>query len=511
MRSLLFQLAFYPYLFGALAFVMPFYLTSTERVHYFRSQILAKGILWLLRVIQNIHLKVKNIENIPQGPCVIAARHESVFDTVVLPFLFPEGAMVYKKELENIPLFGLLLRKSKMIAVDRQAGSAALKDLLAKGQALKEQGRPIIIFPEGTRVSPGEKQNLQPGAAALAKHLNLPLVPVGTNSGTHWPRRTFYKFPGTIFLNFGKPLLPKGTIKAINQTLAEKIHDLSFGLPTQDLPSQKRKSPFATLVAAVFGLFLLLRLGESAILFYAAQEFRDHISDKPKAVYTQKSKIKVDYVRLKPFFLFETVKFPLPKDRGESSIKKIRLKVDWLKMGISLKFEEYETKIKNAKIEADAVTGHIFFLSRCADLSAPKLFLTVQDQKKISFKNPTLSVKKPCYTLRFDKIEHSYPKLPAVFDTGAVELTLEEEGLELEILKLMTTVAHLVKVNVQGHASFKHPDDLVLSATLTAEPGHEGFLNLANQLLPLDKVIQDDPKTGRPQIALNFQGKIHHE
>jgi 1-acyl-sn-glycerol-3-phosphate acyltransferase len=150
---------------------------------------------------------VTGAEHLPRsGAALIAAKHQSAFDTLVWLLLVPDACYVLKKELLFIPLWGWLARKARMIAVDRKAGSKALRQMLAEAQAAAKEGRQIVIFPEGTRVAPGQRVPYQPGIVGLAGALKLPVVPVATDSGLCWPRRGFIKRPGVVTVAVLPPL-----------------------------------------------------------------------------------------------------------------------------------------------------------------------------------------------------------------------------------------------------------------------------------------------------------------
>jgi 1-acyl-sn-glycerol-3-phosphate acyltransferase len=152
-----------------------------------------------LRLICGIRFTVTGREHLPtDGPALIASSHQSAFDTMVWMLLLPRCCYVLKRELLWIPLFGGMVRASRMIAVDRAAGASALRSLLQQGEQAAASGRQIVIFPEGTRAEPGLHLPLQPGVAALAARLGLPVIPVATDSGLFWGRRAFRKRPGTI-------------------------------------------------------------------------------------------------------------------------------------------------------------------------------------------------------------------------------------------------------------------------------------------------------------------------
>ena len=143
------------------------------------------------------------------GPCLVAGKHQSFWETFAVLPLFDDPCMVLKRELTFIPLFGWFTLKFKMISVERRAGSAALRKLVARGKQEIARGRAIIIMPEGTRRGPEDPPDYKPGAAALYNALNVPCVPFGLNSGLFWPRRKFLRNPGTIVIEF-LPAIPAG-------------------------------------------------------------------------------------------------------------------------------------------------------------------------------------------------------------------------------------------------------------------------------------------------------------
>ncbi len=173
-----------------------------------------------VRVICGIRMEVTGRENLPPGPALIASRHESAFDILAWIALVPESCFVVKHELIRVPLFGRLIQWAGMIAIDREAGGAAMRSLLRGGDRAKAEGRHIIIFPEGTRADPGEHPPLQPGVAALAARTGLPVVPVMTDSGTCWGKRAFRKQAGTIHIDIRPPLTGLSQRAAVMDALA---------------------------------------------------------------------------------------------------------------------------------------------------------------------------------------------------------------------------------------------------------------------------------------------------
>lgn len=158
----------------------------------------AHAVIWLLRRIAGIRVRVIGAEHLPDGQGLVAAQHQSAFDTVVWLVLLPRPAIVLKQELLRIPIYGWFCRRMGMIAVDRLAGGSAIRTLLRGADMAIAEQRPIVIFPEGTRTEPGTFLPFQPGVAALARRIGGGVVPVATDSGLHWGRRAFRKHPGTI-------------------------------------------------------------------------------------------------------------------------------------------------------------------------------------------------------------------------------------------------------------------------------------------------------------------------
>ena len=167
----------------------------------------AGSVVWGLRVVCGVRLRVTGREHLPTGgAALIAAKHQSAFDTIVWLWLLPDTAYIVKRELLRIPVWGWLMWGSGQIPVDRLAGASAMRHLLRKGQEAAAEGRQLVIFPEGTRVPPGEYRPYQPGIAALAAATGLPVVPVATDSGLRWGRRAFYKRPGVLNIAVLPPL-----------------------------------------------------------------------------------------------------------------------------------------------------------------------------------------------------------------------------------------------------------------------------------------------------------------
>ena len=167
-------------------------------------------VIWLARVVLGIRYVVRGRENLPARPAVVLAKHQSAWETVAFLFLFPPVSAVVKQELLNVPFFGWAYRMLSPIAIDRSAGREALKQIVTKGKAKLEQDFWVLVFPEGTRVAPGEKGRYGIGGAWLAADTGAPIVPVAHNAGEVWPKNAFVKRPGTITVSIGPAIETAG-------------------------------------------------------------------------------------------------------------------------------------------------------------------------------------------------------------------------------------------------------------------------------------------------------------
>jgi 1-acyl-sn-glycerol-3-phosphate acyltransferase len=166
-------------------------------------------LLWGLKVIAGLDLEVRG--PIPQGAVLVASKHMSMWDTLVLVHLLADPAVVLKRELLNIPFYGWYVRKARMIAIDRATGASALRKMAQAARNALGEGRSIAIFPEGTRKKPGAPADYKPGVAALYAQLGVACVPVALNSGLFWT--IFRKNPGRIVIEF-LPAIPAGLKRA---------------------------------------------------------------------------------------------------------------------------------------------------------------------------------------------------------------------------------------------------------------------------------------------------------
>ncbi len=182
LRSTVFNILFF-----AISLVMTLLATAVRIIA--PERVLDAAILWArclvvsVRIVCGIRLDVRGLEHIPQGAALIASRHQSAFDTFVWLTLLPRCCYVFKRELSRIPLFGPLIGAAGMIAVDRDGGGSAIRELLREADRAVREQRQMVIFPEGTRGEPGAPVVLQAGIAAMASHTRLPVIPVSTELG----------------------------------------------------------------------------------------------------------------------------------------------------------------------------------------------------------------------------------------------------------------------------------------------------------------------------------------
>ncbi len=167
-------------------------------------------VMWLSNRLLGIQMRVLGAENVPAGPCVILSKHQSAWETFALQLIFPLTAFVYKRELNYLPFFGWGMKLMPFVAIDRGAGKAALRQVIERGKRRLAEGYSVVVFPEGTRVAPGQKREFKIGGAMLAVAAGVPAVPVAHNAGEYWPRRAFIKRPGLVTLSIGPPIDPAG-------------------------------------------------------------------------------------------------------------------------------------------------------------------------------------------------------------------------------------------------------------------------------------------------------------
>ncbi len=203
-----------------------------------QQKLVAKaGYIWsyvitlALRAICGVKVKVINAHNIPKDGCIIASKHQSVWETIYFVHYLNNPAFILKKELLKIPLYGWYLRFIEMIAIDRKGGASIIKQMSEAARKAFEKGRPIVIFPEGTRVKHGQSVEYKSGIAALHKELpDIPIVPAALNSGKIWPAKSWLIRSGTIKVKFLEPITKPLSKDQLLKKLKEEIDSATNSL-----------------------------------------------------------------------------------------------------------------------------------------------------------------------------------------------------------------------------------------------------------------------------------------
>jgi len=178
-------------------------------------------VVYLARAVCGIRWRVEGLEHLPARPSVILSKHQSAWETLAYQIIFPQQVLVLKRELLWIPFFGWGLALMSPIAIDRRRGASALREMARQGRARLAQGFWIVVFPEGTRVAPGERRPYQVGGAWLAARCEAPIVPVTHDAGKLWARNAFMKRPGLVTVRIGPAIETAGRDPAVILAEAE--------------------------------------------------------------------------------------------------------------------------------------------------------------------------------------------------------------------------------------------------------------------------------------------------
>jgi 1-acyl-sn-glycerol-3-phosphate acyltransferase len=225
LRSLAFWLLF-PVSIVVFALLLLLTFPITLSLRWQLVQLWVRLIMWWLRITCRLDFEVQGREHIPEQAAIVFAKHQSTWETIALQMIFPLQVWVAKRELMWIPFFGWALWLMKCIAIKRGTGRAAIRQLIRQGTERLQEGIWIVIFPEGTRIPPGQRGQYRIGGAILAEQTGRSLVPVAHNAGEYWPRRSFIKKPGTIQVRIGPPITSEGkTAQQILDEAANWIED----------------------------------------------------------------------------------------------------------------------------------------------------------------------------------------------------------------------------------------------------------------------------------------------
>jgi 1-acyl-sn-glycerol-3-phosphate acyltransferase len=228
LRSLLYVALFY--LWTALVAVgfTPI-LVGPVRWTYWMFHFWGRGVTGLLRIC-GVKVEVRGRQYIPTGAALVAPKHQCMLDVFAQFILLPRSSFVMKQELAWIPWFAWYARKAGAIVIDRDGGSKTMRQVIREGAELFKHGHQVVIFPEGTRQPPGASPDYKPGIAALYRELDVPVYPVATNAGVHWPAHGFVRIPGTIVFEYLEPIPPGLKRAEFMRILEERIETKSTEL-----------------------------------------------------------------------------------------------------------------------------------------------------------------------------------------------------------------------------------------------------------------------------------------
>jgi len=222
LRSLVFNVLFYLVLLALMIVGLPATLFGRKGV-FFLANIWAHASIFLMRVVCNLRVEYRGLENIPTGGYLLAAKHQSFLETFSLLPNTPDFAIILKRQLAYVPLFGLYLIASNQIAINRAKGHSAMAQILQKAGEVLRAGRQVYIYPEGTRRTPGAKPAYKYGVAELYAANNVACLPVALNTGLFWGRRGFARRPGVAVIEYLPPIPPGLDREAFARRLEDTI------------------------------------------------------------------------------------------------------------------------------------------------------------------------------------------------------------------------------------------------------------------------------------------------
>jgi 1-acyl-sn-glycerol-3-phosphate acyltransferase len=212
---------------------LPALLVKSRRLADHGAKVWAVVGIWVLKKLCKIDFEVRGLKNLPKEACIVACKHQSMWETIIMHLVLKRPVYAFKKELLKIPFYGWFLRIMSGISVDRNGGMSSLKDLIKQAKKYLEQNQSVIIFPQGTRVPISgsvEKYPYQAGIAALYLSCGVKVVPAALNSGLFWPKSALSKKPGKIILEFLEPIDVGLSKKEFMQTLEISIEKRSAEL-----------------------------------------------------------------------------------------------------------------------------------------------------------------------------------------------------------------------------------------------------------------------------------------
>ena len=233
LRSLIFNVFYYLITAIMAVAALPIFIFSPERGGGWVIRLWASIEICLLQATVGTRLVIRGVENLPPGGALVAAKHQSMFETFALFTLLDRPSFVMKRELARIPLWGWYAIRAGTIAVGRDEGTSALRQLAVDVGKAITRGRKVVIFPEGTRRPPGAEPDYKGGIAHLYRKTGAHVVPVALNSGLFWPRRRFSRYPGTLVIAFLPPIAPGLKSREFMTRLEGEIEAASTELLTE--------------------------------------------------------------------------------------------------------------------------------------------------------------------------------------------------------------------------------------------------------------------------------------
>lgn len=249
LRSTLFNFLFFMLNFIACLICLPFLLTS-RKTTFKMIRTYLRSILLLEKIVLGLDYEVRGLENLPaDGSYIIAAKHQSAYETMKLHLLFEDPAIVLKQELLRIPLWGRFLARIDPIAIDRKSGKEAVAQVIDGARRVMKQNRPIVIFPQGTRVYPWQTVADRPykiGLARMHEATGMPVVPMALNTGMFWPKHRWIKKPGKVVFEFLPPVDAKLGVYEVIRDVEQRVEQATRELQDEAIrkwPHTAYKTP----------------------------------------------------------------------------------------------------------------------------------------------------------------------------------------------------------------------------------------------------------------------------
>ena len=276
-RSTVFNLLFYALTAIACVLCLPTLVLPRRYfmgvVHFFVHKV-----HFLEKHILGLRYEVRGLEHLPKdGSYIVAAKHQSAYETLKLHILFKDPSVILKKQLLSIPLWGMYLKKSDPIAIDRSTPEAAIESIQEGARRMKELGRPIIIFPQGTRVRTDETSKNRPykvGVARIQEATDLPIIPMALNAGLFWPKNSWFKTPGTVIFEFLPPIEPGLERSKLLAELEKETEGAAKSLMNEAKEKSLDKNTSLKSIGLSAIVILLLLFGFYSFVWFAAA---DHI------------------------------------------------------------------------------------------------------------------------------------------------------------------------------------------------------------------------------------------